>query len=282
MTLREALRQGESLLVQGDVPAAHHDASALMAGLLRVPRLSLPLESSRVLTPAQETAYFGWIARRAEREPLQYILGTQWFMGYDIAVAPGVLIPRADTETLAEQAILRLAPSACVLDLCTGSGALAIALAKCGKDARVWAGDVSAEALAVARANAARHEARIHFRQGDFFLPFVHQRFDMIVCNPPYIPSAALAGLQAEVRFEPSLALDGGDDGLHFYRRLFSEAPDYLNRNGQLLVELGDGQEAYVTMLAAASFADISVYNDLGGVPRVLAAVLKGGRDAGF
>ncbi|MGI6378383.1 MAG: class I SAM-dependent methyltransferase [Patescibacteria group bacterium] len=117
-----------------------------------------------------------------------------------------------------------------MLDLCTGSGALAIALANAARMPGYGQVMCLPKPWLLLRRNAARHETRIHFRQGDFFLPFVHQRFDMIVCNPPYIPSAALAGLQAEVRFEPSLALDGGDDGLHFYRRLFSEAPDYLNR----------------------------------------------------
>lgn len=276
MTARQALRQAEQQLIQAGVPDAPVDAAYLLAHVWGTSRLQALAQAEQALAQAEQAAFFGLVGRRAAREPLQYILGTQGFMGHTLRVAPQVLIPRADTETLAQQAILRLQPGMRVLDLCCGSGALALSLALACPQGEVWAGDIAPQAVELTQQNAAALGARVQARQGDFLAPFAGMLFDLIVCNPPYIPQADLAGLQQEVQREPRLALDGGPDGLSFYRRLFSQAPGYLHPGAWVLCELGDRQAQDVTKMAAPAFAQIQVYNDLRGLPRALACVWKG------
>lgn len=228
-------------------------AELLLAHLLQRPRMQLYLNFELALTPAQVEGLREMVKRRGQREPLQHILGTTSFCGLEIAVNRQVLIPRPETELLAERgwAFLQqrstLNPqSSTALDFGTGSGCLAIALAHHCLAAEVQAIDLSPQALAVAEQNAARHglAGRIRFLQGDGFAAVpAGAQFDLIISNPPYIPSAEIPALQAEVRdYDPVGALDGGPDGLDYYRRLAGEAAPFLKSGGRLMLEIGHGQ----------------------------------------
>jgi len=276
MTVRQALREASARLAAAGVPDPEIDAAWLMGGVLSLKRLEVLARGSRPLTESEQENYDRLIARRMQREPLQYILGETDFMGLRLLTRPPVLIPRNDTEVLCEQALLRLRPGQHVLDLCTGSGSIAISLKAHQPGLHVWAGDIAPEALALARENTALHKLDVNFALGDLFMPFGDARYDMICCNPPYIPTKDLDSLQPEVQREPRLALDGGGDGLAFYRRLVAEAPLHLLPHGWLLLELGDGQAEAVQAMAALDFDAISVYDDAGGLPRTLAAQWKG------
>ena len=196
-------------------------------------------------------------------------------MGVTLRAQPGALIPRNDTETLCEQALARMQGRERVLDLCTGTGALAIAIALRFPGAQVTAADISADALDVARQNIADTGARVTLRQGDLFAAAAGERFDIIVSNPPYITAEEMADLQPEVCREPALALYGGLDGLDFYRRIAREAPDYLSPGGWLLLEIGSAQAEAVSALLAERFEALAVYPDMQGLPRAVAARLR-------
>lgn len=267
-TIREVLREAAGRLAAAGVPDAAYDAAELLSRVMGESSLMLRAEAGRTVSSEQRAAYDALIARRETREPLQYITGEAPFMGLMLAVAPGVLIPRFDTEALCQQAMSRLRGGERVLDLCTGSGALAVVLAALRPGIRVAAGDISPLAAALARENAARCGVSVDVRLGNLFAPFRGETFDMIVSNPPYIPAGQLAGLQEEVRREPALALDGGADGLDFYRRIIAEAPRYLAPGGWLLLEFGSDQAADVKALMARDFEEISVFADLDGHSR--------------
>ena len=229
------------------------EAEWMLCEALSLDRVGLYLNFDKPLSDAELAAYRGMVARRAKREPLQYILGSQEFMGMDFEVCPAVLIPRHDTEVLVTEALKRAGETGSILDIGTGSGCVAIAIAKALPEAKVCSVDVSGEALAVARGNAERNGVSIEFHQGSLFEPFAGRRFDMIVSNPPYIPAAELPTLQQEVRgFEPMNALDGGEDGLDFYRRITQQAPEHLNPGGWLIFEVGAGQAPQVLELLAS------------------------------
>jgi release factor glutamine methyltransferase len=276
-TFREALRAGAARLSAAGVTEALNDAALLLSFVTGEAPLSLRADSGRELAAEDAAAYESLLMRRAAREPLQYITGEAPFMGLMLKAVPEVLIPRFDTETLCEQALMRLNGSERVLDLCTGSGALAVAIADRFSSVKVYAGDISPNAVALARENASCCGVDVTVRQGDLFMPFAGEHFDMIVSNPPYIPSGDLPGLMAEVHAEPVLALDGGRDGLNFYRRIIKEAPRYLTASGWLLLEFGDRQAQAVTALLAESFEGITVHSDLNGMERVAAGRLKHG-----
>lgn len=212
---------------------------------------------------------------RAQRKPLQYLLGNQDFYGFSLAVDERVLIPRQETEELCQWALslLKTLPSPQILDLCTGSGAIAVTLKRLCPSAQVSASDLSLPALSLAKENARANAADIRFFQGDLWAPLSGLRFDLIVSNPPYIPSAECGCLQAEVLCEPRMALDGGPDGLSFYRRIASDAAAHLLPGGWLLLEVGQGEAADVArMLTAAGLADASIRNDMYGVARMVGA----------
>jgi release factor glutamine methyltransferase len=255
------------------IPSARTDADLLLAATLRVDRVGLYLRYDQPLQ-AQELADFrAKVARRACHEPLAYILGEVEFWSLNFAVSPDVLIPRPDTEVLVEEALAVDKDAARVLDVGTGSGAIAIALAVERPHWQVSALDLSAAALAVARDNAQRHGAdkRMRFLHGDLaHLPA--EEFDLIVANPPYIPSKDLAGLMPDVRdYEPHLALDGGANGLAAYRALAAQAPAHLLSGGRLLVEIGQGQErAVAELFAQAGLEEIHTRADYAGIIRVV------------
>ncbi len=277
MTLREALKAGEAYLAQREIPDAAIDAWYLLEYVLkreaqiRADRAWYLLHSREMLEERLWEAYRGLLDERGNHRPLQYITGEQEFMGILFFVNDKVLIPRQDTELLAEEARRRLSPGDSLLDVCTGSGCLAVSLMKLVPGIRGTACDISAEALSVARENARRQQVDVEFRQGDLFSP-IEGRFDVIVSNPPYIPTGEIEGLMEEVRrFEPMLALDGSEDGLYFYRRLAAEAPDFLRDGGWLLVEIGcDQGRAVAELFEEAGFCEVNCKKDLAGLNRVV------------
>ncbi|WP_417109291.1 peptide chain release factor N(5)-glutamine methyltransferase, partial [Hominenteromicrobium sp.] len=216
------------------------------------------------------TCFDALLARREAGEPLQYVLGEASFLGRAFRVDPRVLIPRADTETLAEAMCACLTPGLRVLDMGAGSGALAISAALACPQARVTGADISEDALAVARENGERLGARVEWVRSDLFSALEGRCFDMIVSNPPYIPTGELEGLQREVRREPVLALDGGEDGLACYRAIVRGLPGRLCPGGSLLLEVGDGQAARVRALLEKLFDSTAVLADLSGLDRVV------------
>ena len=267
--------QGAARLEAAGVPDARLDAELLLARVLEEDRLKMRLDGIRTLEDEQEQCFDALIARRQTREPLQYIEGEAAFMGLTFRVAPGVLIPRQDTEILCEEALSRMKPGARVLDIGTGSGALAVSLARLGTGAQVTAVDVSDIALSIARDNAQRLGAQVRFLKSDCFDAVAGETFDLIVSNPPYISREEMETLMPEVRCEPELALAGGEDGLDFYRRIAREAPAHLNEGGCLLFEIGWQQRDAVSALVRESVGEPFSLKDYGGNWRVVGALRR-------
>jgi release factor glutamine methyltransferase len=285
VTVLEAIQKSAEFLGKKGVESPRLQTELLLAHLLKLPRMKLYLNFERVLTLAETDALREFVKRRGQREPLQHITGSTSFCGYEIAVNRHALVPRPETELLAEagweflkgradlpvgQDAQQRVPTS-VLDFGTGTGCIAIALAAKCPQAKVIATDISAGALALAKENAARNQVaeRIEFLRGDGFAALMSEgrvtqvhdssaeteirdscnsslrkwEFDLIISNPPYIPSAEIATLQPEVRdFDPRSALDGGADGLDFYRKLAVEAKPFLKPDGKIMLEFGDGQ----------------------------------------
>lgn len=259
-------------LSEKGIEGARREAEWLLGHATGLSRLDLYLQFDKPLEDAELAVFRSLVSRRGRREPLQYLLGDQEFMGRTFLVTPAVLIPRSDTEVLVEQALKLMPPAARVLDVGTGSGCIAITIACEATDAQVDAVDISAEALAVAQSNAQSLKAGVTFTHGDLTTPYAGKQFDLIVSNPPYIRQRDLAGLQPEViGFEPVSALDGGADGLDFYRRLIAAAPERLLPGGWLLVEVGYDQAAEVAkLMTAAGFSDVSTGRDGAGIERIV------------
>ncbi|HIQ64032.1 MAG TPA: peptide chain release factor N(5)-glutamine methyltransferase [Candidatus Avichristensenella intestinipullorum] len=270
MTRRQALGRAVSRLQRADASDAALDAQWLLAHVCGAERLALLLALDEPLSAQEWTCFDALLARREAGEPLQYVLGEASFLGRAFRVDPRVLIPRADTETLAEAMCACLTPGLRVLDMGAGSGALAISAALACPQARVTGADISEDALAVARENGERLGARVEWVRSDLFSALEGRCFDMIVSNPPYIPTGELKGLQREVRREPVLALDGGEDGLACYRAIVRGLPGRLCPGGSLLLEVGDGQAARVRALLEKLFDSTAVLADLSGLDRVV------------
>ncbi len=260
---------------EAGISGARLEAQLLLAHVLGCSRVQLYTGFDKPLAEAELAAYRALIKRRLGGEPVAYLLGEHEFWGLPIYVDASVLVPRPDTETVIEVArtlVIDRAAACRVLDLCTGSGAIALGLAKELPAAQVIATDVSAEAVAIARKNVERNQLadRISVRQGDLFAPVAGETFDLIASNPPYVATAVIATLSPEVRREPILALDGGADGLVFYDRICREAAAYLAPGGALVLEHGyDQAETVHARLAAAGFTEITLVHDLGKQPRV-------------
>lgn len=215
-------------------------------------------------------------AKRLAGEPIQYILGNAWFMGLHFAVRKGILIPRRDSETIVE-ATIRLAPQgATLLDLCCGSGCLGLSIAHARPDITLTLADISTDAIQVSKQNAARLGLDARLVQTDLFAQLQGDRFDVIISNPPYIPTADIASLAREVRHEPSLALDGGTDGLDIYRRIIPDALCHLASGGLLGLEFGFGQQDDIAaLLEQHGYRAIQVFNDMEQRPRAAFAIGK-------
>lgn len=285
-TYREILKACEKELTEAGVPGADWDAWLLLSHCFGLDQSSYLLRrDQKQELPKEKLEELQRLTQeRRKRIPLQYLLGTQEFMGLSFLVNESVLIPRADTETLVE-AVLEDCRKACgremseaakemsVLDVCTGSGCIAIALACLGGFGCVDAADLSEEALCTAECNAARNGASVRFFHGDLF-GGISKSYDVIVSNPPYIEDSVIEGLEPEVRdYEPRMALSGGADGLDFYRRLAREAGAYLKPGGRIYLEIGYNQSEWVAgLLRNHGFTEIRVRKDLAGKDRVVSA----------
>ncbi|MCP3176545.1 MAG: peptide chain release factor N(5)-glutamine methyltransferase [Desulfuromonadales bacterium] len=273
-TVLKVLQWTANYLQQAGVDNGRLDGELLLAATLGLDRVGLYLNYDRPMEPAELEGFREFVKRRARREPLQYILGTTEFWSLPFKVTPAVLIPRPDTEILVEEALKRADDAPSILDVGTGSGAIAVALAHELPAAQVVAVDCSPEALAVARGNATLNgvDGRISFQEGDLFA-LESAEYDLVLSNPPYIPVADIPTLMPEVRdHEPRGALVGGEDGLEAYRALARQAPTLLRAQGWLLVEVGIGQaEAVAELLETAGLGHIAVRADYAGIPRVVA-----------
>jgi len=282
VTIRTAIQSHEAFLASKGVESPRLQVELLLAHLLNLPRLKLYLDLDREVPQGELGQLEALVQRRAERVPLQHLVGTVSFNGLELEVNGDVLVPRPETEILSQLAVQRLsslkksAPIA--LDFGSGSGCLAIALAVGVPGATVHAIDCSEAAIAVARRNAQRHGVAdgIRFHHGDGFaaLPDATAPADLLVSNPPYISTDEIATLDPEVRdHDPRLALDGGTDGLDFYRRLAAEAPAFLLPRAPVLLEFGDGQEDDLRRLFSGSgWVFEAIENDLSGRPRIIIA----------
>ena len=274
MTYLEAHRRAAGVLAQAGIEGAAQDASLLLLHVCGFSRTDYLMKLAEQMPEAAAEQYTEAVKRRAQHVPLQHITGEAPFMGYMFRVNENVLVPRPDTETLVERAAQEITlrgGQARVLDLCTGSGCIAVSLAKMFPRARVTGSDISGEALKVARENAGRLGCDVAWIRSDLFTDLSGQ-FDLIVSNPPYIPSAEIDALDEEVRLhDPRGALDGGADGLAFYRRIISQAPSYLTQDGALCLEIGYTQaDDVMRLMREAQLCAAAKYKDLGGRDRVV------------
>lgn len=287
--LKELIKVGENRLKTAEIADAKIDAELLLMHQLHYDKRKVFMNWARPLEEDDCNDYFELLDRRATGEPTQYIIGEQEFMGIKFMVDPRVLIPRQDTETLVEAVLdytSKVKGSLKVLDLCTGSGVIAVSLAVKNEKLKLTASDISEDALDVATSNAASAGVlkRIEFAKSDLFNNFKSgfrgQKFDIIVSNPPYIKSAVIPTLQKEIyEHEPMNALDGGQDGLDFYRRIVEDAPKFLRKNGALFLEIGHNQAELLKQLIEVSGKykdEVKVIQDLAGEDRVVVALVEG------
>jgi release factor glutamine methyltransferase len=246
------------------------ESRILLCHALGLNRVGLITQSHRVLTAAEADALTSLVARRTAGEPIAYIVGKREFFGLDFGVTDAVLIPRPDTELLVELGLERLPPNASVLDMGTGSGAIAVAIAHTRPDARVSALDASVDALAIARANAAANGATVRFLHSDWYAALGGERFDLIVSNPPYIACADRHLSEGDLRFEPRSALTDHADGLSALRAIVTGAASHLAPGAWLLLEHGYDQAAQVRqLLAGHGYAGVQSWRDLSSIERV-------------
>ena len=300
MTIREALTKACAGLKQAGLESPNLDSSLLLAKVLNTSRTTLAACAAEPLSHEANIAFNVLIKRRLKGECIAYILGKKEFRGLEFLVNPSVLVPRPDTETLVETAVAIIkeqmkekiknditSNNLNVLDLCTGSGAVAVSLKYEMPDIEVYAADISRQAIETAKANAAKllQENNIHFYQGDLYsalhsdspsaeishFSILIPRFSLIVSNPPYIPSDIIKTLPAEVQNEPLIALDGGESGLEVIKRIIDGAPEHLKPAGILAMEADPSQMEKITvLLEKRGFINIIIYKDLSGQKRVI------------
>lgn len=275
MNYAEQYRWGVQQLAQAGIEEAKLDARLLLEEVCGTDRNTLLCHGDRNVTEAEEALFLQYIAQRSSHIPLQHILGYQEFMGLRFHVNEHVLIPRQDTEILVEEVMRYLHDGMRIMDLCTGSGCILLSLLHYSNDCYGLGTDISEQALTVARQNASSLQIAAEFQVSDLFEQ-VEGTFDLLVSNPPYIKKSVIPTLMEEVRdHDPYLALDGGEDGLYFYRRIAEEAPGYLCRGGRIFLEIGCEQAQEVcTLLERAGFGEIRVIQDLSGLDRVVSAYL--------
>ncbi len=271
MTYQFALQAGSKILREAGIAEADLESWYLLEEVCQITRSDYYMHQQDELSEEQQNSFQTLLKERAKRIPLQYLLGKQEFMGLTFKVNTNVLIPRQDTEILVEEACKDLKEGQQVLDVCTGSGCIVISLMKQIPGLRGTGVDISKQALLVAMENGKTHGVEVDWFRSDLF-ENVEGTFDMIVSNPPYIPTNVIETLQPEVRdYEPFEALDGREDGLYFYRKIIAEAAFYLNENGMLLLEIGyDQGEAVASFMRRAGFRDIEIKKDLAGLDRVV------------
>ena len=272
MTYREAIVLGEKNLQQADIADAKTDSWLLLAMACKIDHTYYYMHIDEEMSEEQVREFEVLIRKRAERVPLQYITGEQEFMGLTFHVNSNVLIPRQDTETLVEEALKVIKPGRKVMDMCTGSGCVLISILKNAHDVEGIGYDISKQAINVAKENAKFNEVPAVFERSDLFEDVVENDFDMIVSNPPYIPTDVVATLMPEVsQFEPREALDGKGDGLYFYSKILEQCKNYMKPDGYILFEIGCEQgDAVSTMMRLAGFSEVRVIKDLARNDRVV------------
>lgn len=282
MRVSELLKMGETHLTESGIDNAKGEAEQIFCGMKNYDRSKFFLRWSQEATENEIESFMVLIEKRATRMPLQQVLGSTEFMGYPFKVTEEVLIPRMDTEILVEEALKVISKKDHVLDLCTGSGIIGISIAKeCESNklpVKVTLSDLSDHAIALARENMDLNGVKLEVVQSDLFEKFKKKKFNVIVSNPPYIPKDVIPTLDVEVReHDPIMALDGGEDGLDFYRQITAEAVEHLKKNGHLLYEIGHDQgEEVFEMLNSAGFENIQVIKDLAGHDRVVSGIFTG------
>lgn len=272
MTYREAIVLGEKNLQQADIADAKTDSWLLLAMACKIDHTYYYMHIDEEMSEEQVREFEVLIRKRAERVPLQYITGEQEFMGLTFHVNSNVLIPRQDTETLVEEALKVIKPGMKVMDMCTGSGCVLISILKNAHDVEGIGYDISKQAINVAKENAKFNEVSAVFERSDLFEDVVENDFDVIVSNPPYIPTDLVATLMPEVsQFEPREALDGKGDGLYFYSKILEQCKNYMKQDGYILFEIGCEQgDAVSTMMRLAGFSEVHVIKDLARNDRVV------------
>ena len=272
MTYREAIVLGEKNLQQADIADAKTDSWLLLAMACKIDHTYYYMHIDEEMSEEQVREFEVLIKKRAERVPLQYITGEQEFMGLTFHVNSNVLIPRQDTETLVEEALKVIKPGMKVMDMCTGSGCVLISILKNAHDVEGIGYDISKQAINVAKENAKFNEVPVVFERSDLFEDVVENDFDVIVSNPPYIPTDVVATLMPEVsQFEPREALDGKGDGLYFYSKILEQCKNYMKPDGYILFEIGCEQgDAVSTMMRLAGFSEVHVIKDLARNDRVV------------
>ena len=273
MNLREVLKQGIEKLKENNIEDASLKAKMLLSEILEMKKEYLIVHEEEILDEPDINTFFEKIDRLVNNEPIQYILNRQDFMGLNLYVDSNVLIPQPDTEILVEEviALANEKENLKILDMCTGSGAIAISLAKYIKNSNVYATDISENALEIAKDNSLKNITDITFIHSDVFENVKENEFDFIVSNPPYIETDVIKTLSKEVQNEPHIALDGGEDGLYFYRKISKEAFDFLKQDGYLAFEIGYNQrEAVENLLRENGYKKIYSKKDLGGNDRIV------------
>ena len=274
LTLNSAYNEGRQRLAAAGIEEADLDAWYLLEDITGVSRTMYFMEPGKELNEEESERYFNALSKREKRIPLQHITGKQEFMGLEFWVNENVLVPRQDTEILVEETLKKIKPGMKVLDMCTGSGCIAISLSKFAKDCEYHAVDLSAKAIETAKKNAEKNEVKIKFIESDLF-DKVEDQYDVIVSNPPYIRTSVIEELQNEVKsHDPYMALDGKEDGLFFYKKIIERASDYLNDGSWLLFEIGhDQREEVEELMKEQNFKEIFAKKDLAGLDRVVAGM---------
>lgn len=276
MKIEELLREGKKVLEKNNIEEASIISRSLLQYVLKIDRNKLVINKDEEVENNKKNEYIGYIKEVAAGKPVQYITNKQEFMGLSFFVDENVLIPQPDTEILVEEAIKyanQIKENVEILDMCTGSGCIGVALAKHVKNAKVTLVDISTKALEVAKKNAKENEVKekVNFIQSDMF-ENIKSKFDVIVSNPPYIKTKVINELDLQVQNEPHLALDGGENGLKFYEILINEALKYLKENGKIFLEIGYDQKKEVEELARNSklYKEIETVKDLANNDRVI------------
>lgn len=280
MTYRESIELGEKILATANIEDARNDAWLLLAMVCRIDHTYYYMHIDEEMGDEQIREFELVIKKRSERVPLQYITGEQEFMGLTFHVNSHVLIPRLDTETLVEAVLRQIRPGMKIMDMCTGSGCVLISILKHSHGVTGFGYDISKQALKCAKENARLNEVPAVFEKSNLFEDVMERDFDMIVANPPYIPTDEILTLMPEVsQFEPVSALDGHEDGLYFYRELIRRCADYLKPDGYVFFEIGYNQgEAVSAMLREAGYTDVRIMQDLAHKDRVVTACFQGGQ----
>ena len=277
MNYRELYDTGKDRLEKAGIQEAALDARLLLEEVCRTDRNTLLVHGDRPVTEDEEKKYLAFVERRSVHEPLQQITGWQEFMGLRFRVTEDVLVPRQDTETLVEEVMRYLRDGMEILDVCTGSGCILLSLLRYSNGCRGVGCDISEKALAVARENAEKLGLSAEFIQSDLF-ESIEGKFEYIVSNPPYIRKDVIPTLMEEVKdHEPLIALDGGVDGLDFYRRITGEATEHLYPGGMLFFEIGyDQGEAVKMLMEEEGYEEVTVSQDLAGLDRVVYGTFNG------